>query len=214
MTGWMGLLTLGLFLGVRHALDPDHVIAIGTVSTRTPSVRRSAGVGALWGLGHTVTILCVGGSLVLLRATVSARAGLLMEFAVAIMLIALGFRNLMHARHAELAIPSPMRPFIIGMVHGMAGSAAIALLVLATISDTGLGMLYLMLFGVGTIVGMVAVTTLMTLPMTMVVARTGVSQRWLTAASGLVSVAFGALMVHGLGGPLALLAADPIFISR
>ena len=122
MTGWIGLLALGLLLGVRHALDPDHVIAIGTISARTPSLRRSVGIGALWGLGHTLTILGVGGAMVILRAAISPRAGLAMEFAVALMLITLGVLNLLNARDPEPAAPSPIRPFIIGMVHGMAGS--------------------------------------------------------------------------------------------
>jgi high-affinity nickel-transport protein len=100
------------------------------------------------------------------------------------------------------------------MVHGMAGSAAIALLVLATINDPVLGMFYLLLFGMGTVVGMIGVTTLMTAPMTMMVRRTAVSRRWLTAAAGVVSLVFGVLMVQALGGPLALLAADPAFIPR
>ena len=76
MTGWLGLLSLGLLLGVRHALDPDHVIAVGTITARTPSLRRSVGIGALWGLGHTLTILFVGGALVIFRAAISPRAGL------------------------------------------------------------------------------------------------------------------------------------------
>lgn len=214
MTGWIGLLALGLLLGVRHALDPDHVIAIGTISARTPSVHRSIGVGALWGLGHSLTILGVGGTIVLTRVAISPRAGLAMEFGVALMLIALGMLNLINARHAEPAAPSRARPFIIGMVHGLAGSAAIALLVLATINDPVLGMFYLLLFGMGTIVGMIVVTTLMTTPMTMMVSRGAVSRRWLTAAAGVVSLVFGVLMVQALGGPLALLAADPAFIPR
>lgn len=210
MTGWIGLLGLGLLLGVRHALDPDHVIAVGTISAHTPSLRRSVGIGALWGLGHTLTILLLGGTMVLLRSAISPRAGLAMEFAVALMLITLGVLNLLNARHPEPAVPSPIRPFIIGMVHGTAGSAAIALLILATIDRPATGMLYLVLFGAGTIAGMIVVTGLMTIPMTMIADRT-VGRRWLTAASGLVSLAFGVLMVHALGGPLALFAAGPSF---
>jgi high-affinity nickel-transport protein len=208
MTGWSGLLALGLLLGVRHALDPDHVIAVGTISARTPSLRRSLGIGALWGLGHSLTILVAGGAMVLLRSAISPRAGLAMEFAVALMLIILGVLNLLSARHAAPAAPSPIRPFIIGMVHGTAGSAAIALLILATIDKPATGMLYLVLFGAGTIAGMIAVTGLMTVPMTMIADRT-VGRRWLTAAAGLVSLVFGMLMVHALGGPLALFAAGP-----
>jgi hypothetical protein len=208
MTGWIGLVGLGLLLGVRHALDPDHVIAVGTISVRTPSLRRSVGIGALWGLGHTLTILLLGGAMIILRVAISPRAGLAMEFAVALMLMTLGILNLLNARHPEPAAPSPIRPFIIGMVHGTAGSAAIALLILAAIDRPVTGMLYLVLFGAGTIAGMIAVTGLMTIPMTMIADGT-LGRRWLTAASGLVSLAFGVLMVHALGGPLALFAAGP-----
>jgi hypothetical protein len=214
MTGWPGLLAFGLLFGVRHALDPDHVVAIATISSRTPSVRRSVSVGGVWGLGHTLTILALGGTMVLFRAVISARAGLAMEFAVALMLIVLGVANLLNARHLEPAVPSRLRPFIIGMVHGMAGSAALALLVLTTIDDSATGLLYLLLFGVGTIAGMIAVTSLMTIPMGAVSGRTAASRRWLIAASGLASVLFGVLMVHGLGGPLALLAADSHLFPR
>jgi hypothetical protein len=208
MTGWIGLVGLGLLLGVRHALDPDHVIAVGTISVRTPSLRRSVGIGALWGLGHTLTILLLGGAMIILRVAISPRAGLAMEFAVALMLMTLGILNLLNARHPEPAAPSPIRPVIIGMVHGTAGSAAIALLILAAIDRPVTGMLYLVLFGAGTIAGMIAVTGLMTIPMTMIADGT-LGRRWLTAASGLVSLAFGVLMVHALGGPLALFAAGP-----
>jgi hypothetical protein len=208
MTGWIGLVGLGLLLGVRHALDPDHAIAVGTISVRTPSLRRSVGIGALWGLGHTLTILLLGGAMIILRVAISPRAGLAMEFAVALMLMTLGILNLLNARHPEPAAPSPIRPFIIGMVHGTAGSAAIALLILAAIDRPVTGMLYLVLFGAGTIAGMIAVTGLMTIPMTMIADGT-LGRRWLTAASGLVSLAFGVLMVHALGGPLALFAAGP-----
>jgi hypothetical protein len=208
MTGWIGLVGLGLLLGVRHALDPDHAIAVGTISVRTPSLRRSVGIGALWGLGHTLTILLLGGAMIILRVAISPRAGLAMEFAVALMLMTLGILNLLNARHPEPAAPSPIRPFIIGMVHGTAGSAAIALLILAAIDRPVTGMLYLVLFGAGTIAGMIAVTGLMTIPITMIADGT-LGWRWLTAASGLVSLAFGVLMVHALGGPLALFAAGP-----
>jgi hypothetical protein len=130
------------------------------------------------------------------------------------MLIVLGVANLVSAIHAKPAAPSPIRPFIIGMVHGMAGSAAVALLVLAAIDEPFLGMVYLGLFGIGTITGMVAATCLMSIPMTMLVDRAAGSRQWLTAVSGLASLLFGAVMVYALGGPLALLAADPTFLPR
>jgi hypothetical protein len=96
----------------------------------------------------------------------------------------------------------------------MAGSAAVALLVLAAIDDSLLGMVYLGLFGIGTITSMIAATCLMTIPITILVDRTAGSRRWLAAVSGVATLIFGAVMVHGLGGPLALLAADPAFLPR
>ena len=208
------MLTFGLLFGVLHALDPDHVLAIATISARTPSMRRSVRIGAVWGLGHTLTILALGGTMVLCRAVISERARLLMEFTVALMLIALGVANLVSARHLEPAIPSPLRPFIIGMVHGMAGSAALALLVLATVRDHAAGLFYLLFYGAGTIAGMIVVTSLLTFPMAVVAGRAAASRRWLTAASGLASVLFGVLMVYSLGWPLDLLAADTFALPR
>ena len=207
MDGSLGLLMLGALLGVRHALDPDHVVAIGTITASVPSRRRSVIVGAMWGLGHALTLMFVGGSIVLFRVAVSPRAGLAMEYSVALMLIVLGLLNLVSARHAEPAGPSPSRPFIVGMMHGMAGSAAIALIVLAAIHETATGMIYLALFGIGTIAGMIGVTALVAFPLTMTVSAVGVSRRWLMVASGLVSVVFGLLMAKNIAEPLAWLEA-------
>jgi high-affinity nickel-transport protein len=209
ITDSVAVLTLGLLLGVRHAVEPDHVVAMGTIVTRTTSLRKSAVVGALWGLGHTLTLLVVGGALVWWRSALSARTALAMEFAVALMLIVLGFMNLLNARRPEPEPATAARPMVVGMVHGMAGSAAVALLVLATIDDAMLGLLYLLLFGLGTIAGMVMVTSAVVIPTTRMISRAGVSQRVVVVAAGVVSVAFGVAMMLLLGGPDALLAAGP-----
>jgi High-affinity nickel-transport protein len=214
MTATVTLVLLGFLLGVRHAVDPDHVVAIGTIATRSSSIRQSATLGALWGVGHTLTVMMVGGTIVLLRVALSPRVALTMEFGVALMLIVLGLMNLFGARHHEPPASSGARPFVVGMVHGMAGSAAIALLVLATIRASSLGLLYLACFGVGTIAGMVAVTSLIVRPFTMAAARVGLSRRWLVAASGMASLAFGVFLVHALGGPAALFASVPAFVAR
>ena len=214
MTATITLVLLGFLLGVRHAVDPDHVVAIGTIATRSSSVRHSAALGALWGVGHTLTVMAVGGAIVLMRTALSPRVALAMEFGVALMLIVLGLLNLAGARHHEPRASSGARPFVVGMVHGMAGSAAIALLVLATIRESSLGLLYLACFGAGTIAGMVSVTALVVRPFAMAAARAGVSRRWLVAASGLASLAFGVFLVHALGGPAALFATVPASIAR
>ena len=214
MTATVTLVLLGFLLGIRHAVDPDHVVAIGTIATRSTSIRQSATLGALWGAGHTLTVMLVGGAIVLMRLALSPRVALAMEFGVAFMLIILGFMNLAGARRADPPAASRARPLVVGMVHGMAGSAAIALLVLATIRDSAPGLVYLLCFGVGTVAGMVGVTALVVLPFTMVATRAGLSRRWLGAASGLASLAFGVALVYSLGGPAALFATVPAFVAR
>lgn len=214
MLSALSLALLGFLLGVRHALDPDHVVAIGTIATRTPSVRRAAGVGALWGVGHTVTILVVGGAIVVLRVAISPRVGLAMEFAVALMLILLGILNLLSARRTEAPAPSAARPLLVGMVHGLAGSAAVALLVVAVVPSQAWAVLYLVLFGVGTILGMAIVTVLIALPASLAITRMAMARRWLTAASGVVSVVFGILLAYAVGGPDGLFSAKPTWNPR
>jgi high-affinity nickel-transport protein len=214
MLSAFSLALLGFLLGVRHAVDPDHVVAIGTIATRSPTVRRAAGIGALWGIGHTVTILAVGGSIVLLRVAISPRVGLAMEFAVAMMLILLGVMNLLSARRTEPRAPSAARPVMVGMVHGLAGSAAVALLVLAAVPDAVWAFAYLALFGAGTIAGMVVVTTLIAVPAALAVTHVAAARRWLTVASGVVSMVFGVLLAYALSGPEGLFSDAPAWTPR
>ena len=211
----LSVLLLGFLLGIRHAVDPDHVVAVGTIATRTPSFRRAATVGALWGIGHTLTILLVGGGIILLRVAISPRIGLAMEFAVAIMLILLGLQNVATARHDEPREPSSTRPFIVGMVHGMAGSAAVVLLILATVRDSLWAFAYLTLFGLGTVVGMVIVTGIIAVPAALAVRRVRGARRWLTLASGVASVALGLLLANELTvRPDGLFSETPAWTPR
>jgi len=211
----LSIAVLGFLLGVRHAVDPDHVVAMSTIATRTPSLRRAAGVGALWGIGHTFTILLVGGAIILLKVVISPRMGLAMEFTVALMLILLGFQNVWSARTAETRAPSTARPFLVGMVHGMAGSAAVVLLVLAAVSDPRWAFAYLALFGLGTVLGMTIVTASIALPASLAVTRVRNARRWLTLASGVMSVALGVFLASELteadGG---LFSASPVWTPR
>lgn len=215
MSASLSVAFLGFLLGVRHAIDPDHVVAVGTIATQTTSFRRAAAIGALWGIGHTLTVLAVGGGIILLRVAISPRVGLAMEFAVALMLILLGMQNLASARQANAPSPSPARPFVVGMVHGMAGSAAIVLLVLATVTDPFWALAYLILFGTGTVVGMVIVTGIIAVPASLAVARVRNARRWLTLASGVASVVLGVLLASELtetdGG---LFSAAPVWVPR
>lgn len=205
---------LGFLLGVRHAVDPDHVVAVGTIATRTPTFRRAALVGALWGVGHTVTIMAVGGTIVLLRVVISPRVGLAMEFAVAVMLILLGLMNVLNARHEHPPDPSAARPLLVGMVHGLAGSAAVALIVLATVSSTPWALAYLMLFGLGTVFGMVLVTAVIALPASVAVSRVRSARRWLTLASGVASLVFGVFLARELAGTDGVFSETPAWTPR
>jgi high-affinity nickel-transport protein len=206
---------LGLLLGIRHAVDPDHVVAVGTIATRTSSFRRAATVGALWGVGHTLTILLVGGGIIALRVAISPRIALAMEFAVAIMLILLGLQNVATARRDEPREPSSTRPFIVGMVHGMAGSAAVVLLILATVRDSMWAFGYLLLFGLGTVVGMVIVTGIIAVPAALAVRRVRKARRWLTLASGVASVVLGLLLANELTNRHdGLFSETPAWIPR
>jgi high-affinity nickel-transport protein len=197
----LSVAALGFLLGIRHAVDPDHVVAVGTIATRTTSFRRAAAVGALWGVGHTLTILLVGGGIILLRVAISPRVGLAMEFAVAIMLILLGLQNVASARRADDRDPSSARPFVVGMVHGLAGSAAVVLLVLATVRDSLWAFAYLALFGLGTVFGMVIVTAVIAVPAAVAVSRVRNARRWLTLASGVASLLLGVLLASELTEP-------------
>ena len=202
------VLALGFVLGMRHALDPDHVVAVSTIVSEQRSLSRASRIGALWGVGHTSTLLLLGGALLLLRLTIPPRLGLAMEFLVAVMLVVLGVRNLRPDAPVAPAT-SAVRPIAVGFVHGLAGSAFVAMLVLAEINDPMLGLLYLLVFGLGTIGGMTAVTAVIALPTSFAVARVDRMQRHLRLASGVASVAFGLLLAHQIGVVDGLFSADP-----
>ena len=211
----LSIAIVGLLLGVRHAVDPDHLVAVSTIATRATSFRRAAGVGALWGIGHTLTILAVGGAIVLFRVVISPRVGLALELSVALMLILLGFQNLVSARTGNPPAPSVARPFLVGMVHGMAGSAAVVLLVLATVSDPWLALAYLALFGLGTVLGMIVVTATIALPASLALAKMRHARRWLTIATGVASVTLGVLLASELADrQKGVLSANPVWTPR
>jgi hypothetical protein len=317
------ILALGLVLGVRHAADADHVIAVTTIVARQRSARAAALIGAMWGVGHTLTILVVGGGIILFNWVIPPRAALAMELAVAVMLIVLGVGNLryssgpmgrlavrmfrrlgagcapaparrdarsgtcsylrsdthshagshagLHARsdphshaqsnvrsdarppahadapnshthshahahgdyvhthphrhdpesHPHAADATPLarldrkfggiplyrlaRPLVVGTVHGLAGSAAIALLVLSTIRTPAWSVLYLVVFGAGTIVGMMLITLVIALPF----ARRERPAGGLRMASGLISLGFGCLLTYQIGFVDGLFTAYP-----
>jgi len=218
------ILLLGFVLGMRHATDPDHVVAVTTIVAKQRGVAKAGLIGALWGLGHTFTIFIVGAAIILFGVTIPPRLGLSMEFAVAFMLILLGVLNLTGTlrRLQERSLGSSFwpkvnesqctagplgavqklgtynvfRPLIIGIVHGLAGSAAVALLVMTTIRDPWWAIAYLLLFGLGTVAGMILITALIAMP---IVWSQGKFSSWnhgITVVCGLISLSFGFFLAY------------------
>ncbi len=230
---------LGLVLGMRHATDADHLVALSTIVSKQRSVRRAALIGSIWGVGHTLTIFVVGSLIILFGVHIPTRLGLAMEFSVAVMLVLLGLFNLTGVMQRISRIFAPvamrevqtstsmiqvkssirqlgmfhaMRPLLIGLVHGLAGSAAVALLVLSTIRSPLWATLYLLLFGVGTIVGMMLMTTAIAVPLTYGGKRFGRLNEYLATASGLVSLCFGLFLMYELGYVGGLFGGHPHWI--
>jgi high-affinity nickel-transport protein len=218
----LAILALGFFLGVRHATDSDHVVTVTTIVARARSPLAALSVGALWGLGHSATILLVGGAIVVFGWVIPPRLGLSLELSAAVMLIVLGLMNLTSAlarRDNELrAQPAAagsillgsrasLRPLAVGVVHGLAGSAAVALLVLASIKSAHLGLVYLAVFGTGTVAGMMLLTLAMSLPIRALASRYNNAGQLMARVTGLVSVAFGLFLAYRIG------IADGLFVG-
>ena len=252
MSQLLALAGFGFLLGMRHATDADHVIAVTTILNRSRRFAHTTLIGALWGLGHTITVVIVGVLIIAFNVVIPPPVGLAMEFAVALMLIGLGILNLtggMRAFTERLTPPAPihghehehihahddepsttltvmptsmdtapirisggpagvvatfgwyqlLRPVVVGLVHGLAGSAAVALLVLATIEDTGTAIGYLVIFCIGVAAGMAALTTVIGLPFWVARARSQQINRWLTLGSGILSLAFGIYLGYQIG---------------
>jgi high-affinity nickel-transport protein len=213
MISALSVLLLGFVLGMRHATDADHVVAVTAIVSGEPSLRRASRVGVLWGVGHSVTIMLVGGAIVVFRLTIPARLGLALEFAVALMLIIVGLLTLSNRAAARGRTGATVRPVAVGLIHGLAGSAFIALLVLAAVPGLWLGLAYLAIFGLGTIVGMALITMAIAVPSVLSARRMLSAHRYLRLASGLASVGFGLLLVQR-GVSQGLFASTPSWTPR
>ena len=166
MTG-LGLAGVAVALGIRHAADADHLVAIGALLQRDPGPWRAARVAALWALGHSASFLAVGVPVVLSGLQLPRSLELGAELLVAAMLITLGVGHLQRSRRgdASAAPPRASRPVVIGVIHGLAGSAGIALIAATTIDSAAWAVVYLTVFAIGTVLGMVAATVILSWPL-------------------------------------------------
>ncbi len=242
----LSILALGFVLGMRHATDADHVVAVSTIVSRERRIGSAAWVGALWGAGHTITIVAVGAGIILFTLVIPPRAGLSMEFCVGLMLVLLGGINLRGLRTASQAavfrgngtpiahshaladqsvdrmdrwlggwtIYQWLRPLIVGLVHGLAGSAAVALLVLTTMHDPRWAVAYLLVFGVGTIAGMMVITVAMASALHVAGPRSAWFNQRLAFATGVLSVAFGLVVMYRMGIAHGLFTTHPYWIPE
>ncbi len=268
MISLLSIIAVGFFLGMRHATDPDHVIAVTTIVSGQPNLRRAALTGTFWGVGHTLTIFVIGAAIILFNLVIPPRVGLSMELSVGLMLIVLGLMNVAsflrsmpatalhtqegvqvihshphshgdyihsHAhRHApeahshtpeqtplgsldrafsEIGVYQHVRPLIVGVVHGLAGSAAITLLVLTTIHDSRWAIAYLLVFGIGTIAGMMLITMSISSTFRFVGSNYLFSRR-LGMASGLLSLLFGLVLAYQICLVNGLFTSHPQWTPR
>src|SRR5579864_5181392 len=266
MIGFLSIVAVGFFLGMRHATDPDHVIAVTTIVSRQRNLLRAAMTGIFWGIGHTLTIFVVGTIIILFDVVIPARIGLSMELSVGLMLILLGVMNIAsffrsarsissqdselihrhphshgdyvhsHAhghspdKHPHSANQTPLtwldrvfgriglyqqlRPLVVGIVHGLAGSAAIALLILTTIRNPHWAIAYLLVFGAGTVGGMMLITMSIASAFNFFGKRHERFSQRLGLASGLVSLAFGLVLAYRIGVANGLFTGHPQWTPR
>lgn len=217
--GTVTILSAGFVLGLKHAFDADHVAVVTAMVSQSKNLRRSSLLGAMWGIGHTTTLLLVGVVVLVLKITIPARLALEIEFIVGLVVIGFGLdllrkvrRGTIHAHlhvhdgtthsHAHSHAHQPAhhhrhRALAVGMLHGLAGSAALTLLVLASVGSVMQGVAFILIFGLGSIVSMVLISAAIGLPflLTQRFARMDVA---LQTTAGVISVAVGLSIITAL----------------
>jgi ABC-type nickel/cobalt efflux system permease component RcnA len=262
MITFLSIIAVGFFLGMRHATDPDHVVAVTTIVSRQRNLLKAAFTGIFWGIGHTITIFIVGAAIILFDVVIPARIGLSMELSVGLMLIILGVMNIVsfmrtsstiarvqaesqvvhtHAHShggnvhthvhghgpeththndptslswldrlfGQIGLYQQLRPLVVGIVHGLAGSAAVALLILTTIRNPRWALVYLLVFGIGTIAGMMLITMSIASAFNFFGRSNENFSHWLGFASGLVSLLFGLFVAYDMGFAKGLFTGHP-----
>ncbi|MGB9181831.1 MAG: hypothetical protein WCB68_21555 [Pyrinomonadaceae bacterium] len=229
------LLGLGLVFGLKHATEADHIVAVSTIVSEQRSLLRSAMVGALWGVGHTASLIFVGIIVLALRVAVPEHVASWLEFGVALMIIVLGISALLRAlrrrsdvhlhqhkhdgvshvhlhfheretqhtgavaAHSHAVSRIGFKPLLVGAMHGLAGSATLTLLVLTQINSNALGLLYLAVFGIGSIFGMLLMSGLIGLPFALSARRLGGVHYGLQTIAGALSIVFGLWYAYETG---------------
>jgi len=214
---------IGFILGIRHALDPDHVVAVSTIASEQRGLWRSSLVGGFWGIGHALSLMIACSAVLALKLNIGGSTAVWLESGVAIMLIVLGIRALrlgfrewtvhahrhshdghdhvhFHEHHKQEAhsdhkhrhiLGFGLRPFSVGVAHGLAGSAALAIVAAATTSSLAAGLMYVGMLGIGSAAGMMMLTAVMSLPLVVLTSRYRSFRAAAQLIAGVGSIAFG-----------------------
>ena len=232
--GLIAALGLGMVLGFKHSLDPDHVVAVSTIVSEYRNPMRSFWVGISWGLGHTTSLLLIGIVIIALRLTIPDRLALLLEFSVGLMLVGLGLQviynfrkkgvhhhfhsheksahdhlhshvqDLSHApkHHLTAGVGKPFlrkKSYFVGTVHGVAGSAALTLIVLTSIESVIAGIVYIVLFGLGSVISMGIMTFFISFPFVFSGNRLPNLTQSIQLGVGMLSILFGGFLIYEIG---------------
>lgn len=235
----LGILTLGFLIGLQHAMEADHLAAVASLATRSRGLLDTARQGAVWGLGHTLTLFLFGGAVLVADTLVPERVASGLELAVGVMLILLGadvLRRVVrdrvhfhahrhgsaehfhahshrtrvdhaddphHHRHPKAL---PLRALFVGMMHGMAGSAALIVLALETVTSPWQGLVYIAVFGLGSVVGMTIVGAVVSVPLRYSPRSLTWTHNGLKTLVGLFTLGLGSYIVYHAGIAGGLLA--------
>ena len=220
----LSILVVGFILGIKHAMEPDHVIAVSTMVSKTKKLLSSSIIGIFWGVGHTITLFIVGMVFIFMKKEIPIEVALFLEFAVGVMLVYLGIKSYVSAEknhihshkhthndilhdhfheknvnheHANNKLPYFKSTFI-GLVHGLSGSAAMILLTMTSVKDPWQAGMYITLFGLGTVMGMLICTVLIGIPFTLSNDNKKMSIT-LSRFAGIISSIYGVYYMYDLG---------------
>jgi ABC-type nickel/cobalt efflux system permease component RcnA len=224
--GLLSILSLGFVLGIKHAIEPDHVIAVSTIASQSKKLLRSSLAGVFWGIGHTATLFLIGIVLIVMKGEIPEKWAMSLEFLVGIMLVYLGvttilsFKNIhlhKHKHNGELHKHlhshehngthqhlhqhkkiSYLKSMLIGLVHGLAGSGAMIVLTMSSVNSPWEAAVYILIFGTGTVIGMLFFTTLIGIPFVFSAKKFSLN-RTLTQVTGVISTVFGIYYMYNLG---------------
>ena len=211
------VLILGLILGIKHAFDADHILAVSTLATKHNNPFKAALIGAFWGLGHTITLLLTGFLILFFKIAIPPKISLTMELLVGGMLIVLGMATILNKKityhnhkhkhddknHAHIHDEDNKlhdhihkKSFLVGVIHGLAGSGGLMLLVLSTINSVTVGLYYILIFGIGSTGAMTSMSLLLSLPYLLAFQKFPNLFQYINKIAGMLSVIFGLVLIY------------------